>query len=196
MNLHMATKHPNFKFECGICSSTFKSYNAAYRHTQTHFKLRYICDICGHRSQFPGDRDAHAKTHTKKKLIPCTWRGCQKQFTSKKSMWQHLQSHGPDTWNCDKCEHKPFDTYSNFRQHDRGVHGIGWRALCGKLCQWPYIRAKHQRECHKCQEIKAERENKPDNPKKFTRRNLAKLKKQDELKSDSDTDVKQTDTAA
>ena len=107
------------------------------------------------------------------------------KFTSKKVMWQHLQVHGPDTWKCDKCN-KTFETKSNFRQHDRGLHGIGWRALCGQLCQWPYLRARHQRKCDKCQEIKAERDNKPDNLRKFRRQNTDKLKKKEEKKSDSE----------
>ena len=146
MNVHMRELHPRFNFQCSLCKSLFKSYNATYRHTQTHFQLRYVCDICGHRSQYPGAAEAHMKTHTKKKLIPCTWRGCKKEFTSKKSMWQHLQAHGSDTWKCEKCN-KTFETFSYFRQHEKGIHGTGWRALCGAFCQWPYIRAKHQCSC-------------------------------------------------
>ena len=72
MNVHMRELHPRFMFQCSLCESLFKSYNAAYQHTQMHFQLRYVCDICGHRSQYPSAAEAHMKTHTKKKVIPCT----------------------------------------------------------------------------------------------------------------------------
>ena len=185
MNVHMREKHPKFNFQCSLCQALFKSYNGAYCHTQTHFQLHYVCDICGHRSQYPGGLESHMKTHTKTKLIPCTWRGCKKAFTSKKSIWQYLQAHSPDTWKCEKCD-KTFQAFSYFCQHDKGSHGIGWHALCGQLCQWPHIRAKHQRKCDKCKDIKEERANKPVNPQKFTRRNLTKIKQEeDEEKKDS-----------
>ena len=176
--------HPTLKFQCGICDEMYKTYNAAYRHTQTHFQLHYKCDHCDHRSQYPGGITSHMRTHTKTELIPCTSRGCHRKFTSKKAMWQHLQSHSPDTWKCDQCS-KVFDTKSNFRQHMRGIHGTGWRALCGHLCQWLYIHSKHQKECPKCQAIIEERANKPVNPRKFTWHNLAKLK--DTAKTEQDT---------
>ena len=194
MNIHMREKHSKFYFQCSMCQTLFKSYNAAYRHTQTHYKLRYLCDIYGHRSQYPGGADAHMKMHMKTKMVPCTWRGCKKQFTSKKSMWQHLQGHGPDTWKCEKCNPpKTFDVYSYFRQHDRGIHGTGWMALCGQLCQWPHIQSKHQRKCDKYKDIKEECANKLDNPRKFTHRNLTKLKKKDteDPKSDDGNTAKQ-----
>ena len=84
MNLHMKDKHPTLKFQCGICDEMYGTYNGAYRHTQMHFQLRYKCDLCDHRSQYPGGMAAHMRMHTKKALVPCTSRGCQRKFTSKK----------------------------------------------------------------------------------------------------------------
>ena len=170
MNHHMKKEHPNLKFQCSMCDEMYKTYNACYRHCNRHFQLRYECNKCDHKSQFPHQMQAHLRTHTKKQLIPCTWRGCTRKFTSKKSMWQHMQSHSPETWECKECDpEKSFDTYSNYRQHHRGLHGIGWRALCGKLFQWPHRRSKHQKggECVKCEEIKEERKNLPQNPRPF-----------------------------
>ena len=121
-------------------------------------------------AQFPHQIKAHLRTHSKKQLIPCTWCGCTCKFTSKKSMWQHMQSHSPETWECKQCDpERSFDTKSNYRQHHRRVHGIGWRALCGRLFQWPHKRSKHQKggECIKCEEIKEERKNLPENPRPF-----------------------------
>ena len=179
MNVHMTELHPKFNFQCSLCQALFKSYNAAYHHTQTHFQLRYVCDICSHRSQYPGGAQVHMKTHTRSKLIPYTWWGCKKEFTSKKLVWQHLQAHGSDIWKCNKCN-KMFDTFSYFCQHKKGIHFTSWRALCGAFCQWPHIRAKHQRNCTKCQEIKLDCQNKPINLHKFTCRNLNQLKQTDD----------------
>ena len=168
--------HPHLKFQCGVCDILYSTYNAAYRHTQRHFKLRYECDQCEHKSQFPHQLRSHKRIHTRKHLLPCTWRGCTKKFTSKRSMWQHLQAHSPDKWNCNKCDPpKTFETKSNFRQHEKGAHGLGWRSYCGKLHPWPSVRTSHQKECQKCIDIKNDRKALPENPRPFKRRKIVKL---------------------
>ena len=138
MNSHMRDTHTHLKFQCGVCDILYSTYNAAYRHTQCHFKLRYECDQYDHKSQFPHQLHTHKRTHTHKHLLPCTCRGCTKKFTSKRSMWKHLQAHSPDKGECKKCDPpKTFETKSNFRQHEKGAHSLGWMSYFGKLhpCQ-------------------------------------------------------------
>ena len=97
-------------------------------------------------------------------------------FVSKKTIWQHLQKHSPETWKCKKCQpEKTFDTYSYFTQHDKGWHGKGFKTRCGEIKKWLYQRSKHQSECDKCKALKDEWQNLPDNPWPYKRRNLAKL---------------------
>ena len=177
MNQHMKEDHPRFKFCCSYCQMRYDTYKGCYRHTQRHFKLKHVCDICQKECQYPGELHAHKRLHTKTGLYPCTYRGCTRKFVSKKSMWQHTQSHSGQKFECKQCDpNKSFTTYSYLRQHEKGAHSTGWRARCGHLCQWPHIRRAHQDKCKKCQAIEDEAKNKPDNPKPFTARKLTHLK--------------------
>ena len=157
INIHMKKEHPKFNFCCSECKEEFATYNGCYRHTQRHYKLPLQCDICEKRCQYPKELQDHKKTHTNKGKIPCTWRGCTNQFVSKKTMWQHLQKHSPDTWTCKKWNsEKTFDTYSYYTQHDKGLHGKGFKTRCGEIKRWPYQKSKHQKDCTKCRALKDE----------------------------------------
>ena len=90
-------------------------------------------------------------------------------------MWTHTQSHSGEVFSCTDCD-KSFITNSYLQQHIKGAHGKGWKALCGKYCQWPHLRRKHQEDCERCNQIKKERKNKPDNPRPFKQRKLTVLK--------------------
>ena len=82
-------------------------------------------------------------------------------------MFQHLQSNSEQTWTCEKCTEKGkvFQTYSNFQQHMKGMHEPpSFKSFCGKMFQWLYLCNAHQKECTACQDIKAECQNRPKNP--------------------------------
>ena len=42
--------------------------------------------------------------------------------------------------------------YGTKKQHERGAHGPGWKAPCGKKCQWPGKLSRHKSGCSKCQD--------------------------------------------
>ena len=159
LNIHMKAKHPKFKFECSECGEYYSSYNACYKHmVRTHYKKRHICADCAKSFPYPGELKFHMRNHTRKGLLPCTFKGCKKLFTSNKSMFQHLQSHSDKTWECDKCQ-KTFNTYSNYRQHMKGKHlPPSLKSYCGKMFVWPYQRTSHQMECEDCKKIKKDRD--------------------------------------
>ena len=173
-NSHMKSAHPDHKYICDKCNKRYDTYNAWYKHTQTHYVLPHKCEFCEKRFLFPYQKANHEKLHTKKDLIPCTWRGCKRKFTSKKSMFQHTQSHINEDmgtrWVCDACPAdekgvKPFFyTIYNFNQHKRGSHGAGFLAPCGYVCRWPSDKVDHQKNCDKCKAIIADRTKLPDNP--------------------------------
>ena len=168
MNAHMKTEHPDYKYVCETCERPFDTYNAWYKHSEHHFELRYSCKHCGQKFQFPYQYRNHVKIHTKKGLIPCTWPKCKKLFTCNKNMFQHLQAHNEQTWDCELCDPKKvFQTVSNFKQHQKGFHGDGFKSPCGKTHKWPYLRNKHNKECETCiEKLKSE---KPPNP-RFTKK--------------------------
>ena len=180
-NKHLKEDHPDYKFVCETCKRPYDTYNSWYKHTQTHFLLPYKCQYCNRRFMFPYQLENHEKTHTGKNLLPCTWRGCPRKFTSKKSMYQHQQEHiniaNGTSWTCDACEDKPvYYTIYNFRQHCRGQHSFGFQALCGKLFKWPSQKLAHENggDCEKCVDVKNERASKPENPRKKTLRGRKK----------------------
>ena len=168
----MKEKHPDFKFSCSKpdCGKEFNTRNAAYKHVQTHYLLRLGCTMCDRRFQFPYQQKNHIKTHTSKGKIPCTWPKCKKYFTCNKNMYQHLESHTDERFWCDVCDPNKsdpkysFPTYSNMRQHKKGFHEGEFKALCGHTEKWPYLCAKHQKNCDACKAIKATELKLPHNP--------------------------------
>ena len=88
-------------------------------------------------------------------------------------MWQHHEEHVNinmgKTWICEDCDNKPkFYTKYNYNQHRKGEHSFGFQALCGKLYKWPSQKSVHQGECKKCDEVKKDHANIPENPQKKT----------------------------
>ena len=163
LNKHMKEQHPDFKYICETCERPFDTYNAWYRHSEHHFELRYGCTECNKRFQFPYQQRNHIKLHTKKGMIPCTWPKCTKLFTCNKYMFQHLQAHTEQTWECTECDPKKvYQMLSNYKQHQKGFHGEGFKSPCGKVHKWPYLRNKHNKECDTC--IASLTNTKPVNP--------------------------------
>ena len=125
--------------------------------------------MCNKGFLFPKELKTHQRTHTKKGLIPCTWPKCKKLFTANKSMFQHLQAHSDQKWYCKKCDpEREFEAFTYFRQHEKGFYSApSFRAYCGTMWKWPYMHTPHQKECRKCEKIKIDKSNRPENPRKF-----------------------------
>ena len=140
-NKHMRDKHPHFHYACSkdSCGKQFCTRNAAYKHVQRHYLLRFGCTMCDRRFQFPYQQANHIKTHTGKGKIPCTWPKCKKMFTCNKNMFQHLEAHQNERFYCEVCDPTKsdmkysFPTYSNLRQHKKGFHEGSFKALCGHV---------------------------------------------------------------
>ena len=163
LNKHIAENHPDFKYDCAECPRRFDTYNACYKHEQSHFEFKYGCSYCKQTFQFPYQQRNHIRIHTNVGKLQCTWPKCKRMFTCNKNMFQHLQSHTDQTWECLKCDPKRiFQTVSNFRQHTKGEHEGGFKSPCGKGHKWPYLRNKHNKECDQCIEILTKQ--KPKNP--------------------------------
>ena len=174
-NKHMKKKHPNFMYHCSECEREFHTFNACYKHTQKHYKLKYGCDSCEQRFQFPYQLKYHLRVHRENEKVQCTWKGCFKKFTCNKNMFQHLQAHTDETFECKECEPMcTFQTKTYLRQHQKGFHGPGFIALCGKSYRWPNKRKAHQEECLKCDAIRKEKQNKPQNPRHFKKKEVWK----------------------
>ena len=172
-NMHMITKHPDYKFICEHCNKEFKTKNGLWKHEHKHFAPKFPCtwEECKHKCFYKSDLEAHLKTHTLTGLIQCTWKGCKSMFVSNKNMYSHLESHTETTYTCDECDHRPFATKYLYNQHMRGQHpdsdGDSYlKAKCGARFKWPAERSKHQATCDACQKYFHDLEQRPEKPKK------------------------------
>ena len=172
-NMHMITKHPDYKFICEHCNKEFKTKNGLWKHEHKHFAPKFPCtwEGCNHKCFYKSDLEAHLKTHTLTGLIQCTWKGCKSMFVSNKNMYAHLESHTETTYTCDECDHSPFATKYLYNQHMRGQHpdsdGESYlKAKCGARFKWPTERSKHQATCDACQKYFHDLEQCPEKPKK------------------------------
>ena len=65
-------------------------------------------------------------------------------------MLVHAQKHhNADKFHCNQCDHTTNSKY-NLEQHQRGAHGKGWQALCGKTFSWSTRKVRHQKTCADC----------------------------------------------
>ena len=58
-------------------------------------------------------------------------------------MKAHAKLHLNIEHQCDVCK-RTFKDAGYLRQHRRGSHGIGWKALCGLVVDWPPKLHRHE----------------------------------------------------
>ena len=156
-NDHMRSKHPNNKFVCFQCNSSFDCDVSLYRHERSHYNLPYGCSVCEKRFQFPYQIKSHMKTHTRKnsELIPCLH--CKRKFVTNANMLQHAKTHNEkfycDYKNCPTPD-KAYNSKGNLSQHIRGLHGKGWIAPCGDVFKWKGKYHRHLNKCDKCDDLR------------------------------------------
>ena len=129
---HFNSDHLDNQCKCDFCASYFESSNRLFKHERSHLYLKYNCDLCPKMFQFPYQLAAHKTQHTGLGKHQCSM--CDKMFGSKCLKVFHEKSHNV----CLKCELCPKSTEKEFSnsvslgQHQRGMHGPGWTAVCGK----------------------------------------------------------------
>ena len=88
----------------------------------------------------------------------CPKRKCGKDYGTKRAVHRHLQNNhsGNKRFYCMErsaggtdCIHD-YPSQQLLDQHQRGIHGEGFIAYCGKSYQWPLERSEHQSDCKKC----------------------------------------------
>ena len=88
---HFAMKHPHQLFKSDFCDGMFQTCNGLFKHERSHQYMRYRCDLCGHRTQFPYQMKAHYKVHSHSDLVQCDL--CDRQFACKSSKVAHQNTH-------------------------------------------------------------------------------------------------------
>ena len=147
-------QHPGQPFHCDFCKASFQTCNGLFKYERLHQYLKYTCNLCGHKTQFPYQMRSHYKVHSDLDLEKCEL--CEHSFACKSSCVAHQKS---DTTKitCDKCpsgKSKVYTSQNSFHLHLRGKHGPGWTAPCGKHCGWKSQFTCHvKRECANCTKL-------------------------------------------
>ena len=129
---HFKTVHPGSKYKCEFCISFFDSANGLFKHERSHIYMKYFCDACQKKFQFPYQLSAHKTQHTGTGKHQCSQ--CTKSFGSKCSKDFHERTHDLKI-KCDLCPmstEKVFNNKPALLQHQRGLHGPGWTTVCGE----------------------------------------------------------------
>ncbi|XP_044739018.1 zinc finger protein 501-like [Chrysoperla carnea] len=119
---------------CSICGNQFCSKKRLVQHRHEHYnenaiindenrtkiesKRKYLCDYCGRAFNETRRLNAHIRTHTGEKPFSCT--ECNKFFTAKKNLHQHVQKlhSNKRPFKCNFCE-KSFAVSHLLQQHVR-----------------------------------------------------------------------------
>ena len=139
-------------YQCAYCNKTFHTNNSLYKHNRTNQLGHHKCTKCGKTFQYPQHLANHMRLHSKKKLLKCKYKGCDKKYASFDAHQFHYEKHFTNKIQCGTCDFK-MDTRANLRKHVVGAHGSGIKAFCGKMFSWPTDRHTHQNKYKECIKI-------------------------------------------
>ena len=98
---HFSSQHQGMLFQCDFCQGSFKSCNGLFKLEHSHQYLRYKCDLCGHKTEFPYQMKAHQRVHSGQGLFQCDL--CQQKFTCKSLKIAHQKMHTTKL-TCNQCQ--------------------------------------------------------------------------------------------
>ena len=133
LNVHIKEKHPRFRYKCTHCTRRFLNYASRYKHDRKQGTPSHVCKQCK-KGFKKNNLTVHSWIHSGKGLFHCT--NCSNTYITRAAMDTHRLVHLQPKFQCDKCN-LSMDTAANLRQHQRGKHGRGWKAPCGKRYDWP-----------------------------------------------------------
>ena len=122
---HFQDTHPTDYFQCDFFYSKFASPNGLFKHERSHQYMKFRCQLCTYRLQFPYQLKAHHNTHIETDEFQCET--CGKNFASKGSKQSHVKTHTTKII-CPDCPAGTSKTYTSnnaFHHHKRGKHGPG-----------------------------------------------------------------------
>lgn len=119
LNHHIKNVHPNIrKFQCKICSKSFKSAVNCKAHEKIHNK-EFPCEVCNKSFTTPSQLAMHKKLyHENARGFKCDV--CEKQFFQKAYLISHQKTHDKNRSKPLKCHRCDFstDNKSNLKRHE------------------------------------------------------------------------------
>lgn len=168
---HVEAVHLKLKpFTCEKCKKSFANIQMLKIHMITHEKIgRFVCPTCGKKIRHKQTFKEHLDRHNNVKYT-CT--RCEKDFSCKKSLRNHILSHNPqymtDNIKCSKCGKSCVNKHS-LKKHERFVHSTNKYpcTICKKTFPDVSVLRKHMSNVHdnvdklfKCEHCKASFKNK------------------------------------
>ena len=148
---HHNDQHPDSCFKCEFCDTYYETCNGLFKHQCSHLYMKNKCKECAKFFQFPYQMRNHMTQHTGVGKHLCSI--CSKSFGSKCSKNFHEKTHNIKI-KCDLCPmstSKEFNSTVALHIHQRGMHGPGWTALCGKNYKWKSQYTRHGKsDCKVC----------------------------------------------
>ena len=123
LKIHVDSIHLGVKFNCEICSAQFTQKCHLKIHIDTiHLNLKpFQCDECDYSCGRNATLKEHVDSVHKKIRFRCSFDGCDKSFSLKSHLNQHLKLHEGHVNLCDLCG-KSFTTKHNLNKHKKQVH--------------------------------------------------------------------------
>ena len=134
LNQHVHSKHPAFRFKCKLCGAEYLTYNARFKHEETHKAPAFICPYkrCNKSFHYERDYKQHKQVHTGKNKYPFPTRGSNKSYTTMAALKFHMKLHEDLQFICDTCGkifHRRLTTATHAGCIFVGVEGIMWGSI-------------------------------------------------------------------
>lgn len=129
---HFNKNHPSaeIRYSCFLCPTFVKKYRSYTRHIQSHSNKRFTCDLCQKSFSQKITLIQHLNSHSKIKPYRCE--DCGLNFKQNSSLFKHRkQKHLNEKPSCSECQ-KSFVNKDTLLQHMKSKHMMKKELSCSQ----------------------------------------------------------------